>query len=205
MSRIRRTSLTHHSYRSRISPLECRLDCDANSDTNARTQVLCTGYRIAFPFLDNDVEKKVCAIRPSLFKHCIEPSIGMGLSFVGFCRPGVGSIPPLSEMQARYLALLHSGKTDLPPQLDMIRTIQEDDLITTSQYPRDARRIGSLCDFLRLLDSLATLIGCEAPYFNLFRPIETYKVLCGPITGSQFRLRGPGAMPEIARRALWRT
>jgi len=178
---------------------------DGTTFDNVDVVVLCTGYRISFPFLEKHVEKSVCAIRPVLFKHMIEPSIGLGLTFVGFCRPGVGSIPPLAEMQSRYLALLLSRKKRLPPQLDMIRTIQEDDLVTTSQYPRDARRIGSLCDFLRLLDSLASLIGCEAPYFNLFRPIETYKVLVGPITGSQFRLQGPGAMPKIARRALKRT
>lgn len=118
---------------------------------------------------------------------------------------GVGSIPPLAEAQARYYALLLSGKRSLPSTMDMLRTIERDDAAIVAQYPWDARRIEPLCDFLRLLDDLAKLIGCVPNSIDIFRPFLSYKILFGPLTGAQYRLRGPHAMPSVSRKAILRT
>lgn len=48
--------------------------------------VLCTGYRIAFPFLPREVTSHVDGIRSRLFKHMIAPALP-SLAFIGFCRP----------------------------------------------------------------------------------------------------------------------
>merc|ERR1711907_741707 len=81
---------------------------------------------------------------------------------------------------------------------------ERDDMDVMAQYPWDAMRIKSLCDFLRLLDDLAHLIDC-APKLQLTRPLVSYKVLFGPITGAQYRLRGPHALPATSRAALLNT
>eukprot|EP00939_MAST-03C_sp_MAST-3C-sp1_P001389 g1389.t1 len=171
----------------------------------ADTIVLCTGYRVAFSFLQSDLASRCAGIRRDLYKHMIHPSVGSSLAFVGFCRPGVGSIPPLSEMQARYWALLLSGKRSLPSQCEMTLAIAHDDAKISAQYPRDAKRLSSLCDFLRLMDDLAGLIVCRPPLFDVRHPIASFKVLFGPITGAQFRLIGPGAMPWRSREVLFGT
>ena len=49
-----------------------------------------------------------------LYKHMINPALGPSLSYIGWARPAEGGVPAISEMQARYLALLLSGERSLP-------------------------------------------------------------------------------------------
>ncbi|KAF4443185.1 Dimethylaniline monooxygenase N-oxide-forming 2 [Fusarium austroafricanum] len=65
--------------------------------------VLCTGYKQTFPFLRN--MRKGHDEHPSSYVRGIwkheQPSMG----FIGFVRPSLGAIPPLSEMQAQLWVL----------------------------------------------------------------------------------------------------
>jgi len=69
--------------------------------------VTCSGYRAAFPFLDESV--KAGTDPRNWFKYIFynqDPS----LAFVGFARPIFGSIPGLAEMQSRCVAKVFSER-----------------------------------------------------------------------------------------------
>ena len=65
-------------------------------------------------------------VRRGLFKHMFSPRWRERMAFIGFARPGFGAIPPISELQARYWALLVAGKRVLPPHDTMIMTMELD-------------------------------------------------------------------------------
>ena len=50
------------------------------------------------------------------FKHMLPKDHRGDLAFVGFARPAFGAIPPISELQCRYLAQLWSGQAALPSE-----------------------------------------------------------------------------------------
>jgi dimethylaniline monooxygenase (N-oxide forming) len=73
--------------------------------------VYCTGYEIAFPFLD----QRVFAARDNrmpLYRRVVAPD-RPGLYFVGFIQP-LGPIMPIAEAQAEWIADLLDGRASLP-------------------------------------------------------------------------------------------
>jgi dimethylaniline monooxygenase (N-oxide forming) len=88
----------------------------------------------------------------------------------------------------------------------MRKTISDDNERVLAQFPEDAARLATLTDFLRLLDDIAGFIGCRPPQRLLLTDRALWrKIMLGPITGAQFRLRGPGAKPDLAKASLDRT
>jgi dimethylaniline monooxygenase (N-oxide forming) len=170
------------------------------------TIICCTGFAPSFPFLaDNHPELAEKARSPRrLFKRSFHPDYGAGLAWVGFVRPGIGSIPPCAEMQARYVALVVGGERELPPADAMRADIEREARLDLEQFPDDAPRLGALTDYMRFLNGLGRLIGCNPPLAQLFctKPTLWAKVMFGPIAGAQFRLVGPGATPASAETAL---
>ena len=78
--------------------------------------VYCTGYKISFPFFD---EQMVSARdnRLPLYRHVASVE-HPGLYFIGFIQP-LGAIMPLAEAQAEWVADLLSGRGTLPPPGEM--------------------------------------------------------------------------------------
>lgn len=178
------------------------------SEFECDTILLCTGYRTSFPFLAEhhpELEGAMARVR-DMYKRMILPSIGTSLAWIGFVRPGLGSIPPCAEMQARYFALLVSGERELPPLEQMQRDIDKHARLDFDHFPVDAPRLPTLTDYLRFLESVAEVIGCRPPLRKLLQsdPRTFAKVMFGPITAAQYRLAGPGADPHFAREALSR-
>jgi len=175
--------------------------------------VCCTGFENRFPFLDcNDDDLTLqqvghdARIPHNLYKHSIHPLTGSSLAFIGFVRPCFGAIPPLAEMQARWFALLCSNKMQLPNSsvmVDQIHTyVRYIEYLLTS-YRTD--RIASLTDFVSFSDDMAQAIGCR-PSFGLKMlltdPRLWIRCMLGPISNAQYRLCGPHAQPEQARRII---
>lgn len=203
-----------HRYGMAYKPDVTRFEPDAavfadGTRFKCDTVIACTGYRAGFEFFSEDEKETTLAIADSrrLYKHMFAPSVGTKLALIGFVRPGVGSIPPCAEMQARYLALVLSGQRHLPSRAEMEADVDHHTRLDFEQYPEDARRLPALTDYLRFMEQMAEVIDCQPLLRELFfrDPQTWFKVLFGPITGLQYRLRGPGSQPELAREALRKT
>ena len=92
-----------------VSGKTCRFQGDLKRDFDA--VVLCTGYRTEFPW----IEIEGLSWNPrKWFLHCFPKDFGHCLAFVGYSRPHQGGIPPMAEIQARYVALVIRGDRTLP-------------------------------------------------------------------------------------------
>lgn len=175
--------------------------------------ICCTGFKNKFNFLDNiendpilkQIGDEAC-ISHNLYKHAIHPLIGDSMIFIGFVRPGFGAVPPLAEMQARWFALLCSGKLQLPDSLIMKNRIHiYNQYITQLFTSYRTMRITTLTDFLSFSDDLAREIGCR-PNLGLkmlvWDPYLWLRCMIGPICNAQYRLFGPHAKSKQARYIL---
>jgi len=86
------------------------------STAEADVVVYCTGYRISFPFLDESVVAPTDN-RVALYRRVVDPS-HPGLYFVGLIQP-LGSVMPLAEAQAHWVADLVAGEVTLPSPAEM--------------------------------------------------------------------------------------
>jgi cation diffusion facilitator CzcD-associated flavoprotein CzcO len=162
--------------------------------------VLCTGFKKDFSALGRDLSVKDNNVR-NLYKHAFHPDHGGRLAFIGFVRPYTGGIPIVAEMQARYFALLCSGKHQLPDDLeDRIAREKawEDEMVALS--PRHPETIPSQQMFL---DGIAKEIGCLMPLSKLmFEPRLLVRHWFYPFNQACYRLTGAHSDPESARREM---
>ena len=82
--------------------------------------VYCTGYRVSFPFLPEDVVRAEDN-HVDLYRRVVHPD-HPGLYFVGLIQP-LGAIMPLAEAQAEWIGDLVTGVGALPPVEEMRRQI----------------------------------------------------------------------------------
>jgi cation diffusion facilitator CzcD-associated flavoprotein CzcO len=82
--------------------------------------IYCTGYRISFPFLTDDV--LATADNEVVLYHRVVPVDRPGLYFLGLIQP-LGAIMPLAEAQAHWIADLIEGTATLPTAAEMRREI----------------------------------------------------------------------------------
>lgn len=113
------------------------------------TIIYATGYRISFPFLDDDV-LDVQDNEIALYKRIVPPDVD-GLYFVGLIQP-VGALPPLAEQQARWVAQLVDG-AELPTPAMMKAEIQRDQAELHAQYD-DRPRHTIQVDYWRYLEDM---------------------------------------------------
>ncbi|KAK7413631.1 hypothetical protein QQX98_007494 [Neonectria punicea] len=73
--------------------------------------VFATGYKRAFPFLENDYPDVTHANVRGIYK---EREVTLG--FIGFIRPSIGAIPPLAELQAQFW-VLHLLQNQFPKEV----------------------------------------------------------------------------------------
>lgn len=169
--------------------------------------ILCTGFRPDFSFLEenfSELSKQVLEDFRILFKNMIHPEVE-GIIFGGFVRPNFGSVIPMIELQARYIALILSGKLHRPIKEQLVEVAQMDREVLREQFSRDVDR-KLLRDYVVYLDELAALIGCNVPYLKLFftEPKVWFKAYFGPLIGPQFFLVGPNACPAESKKSILR-
>src|SRR3954447_13112485 len=163
----------------------------------------CTGYEessILAAWLGGLAVKDV----RRLFKHAFHPDLGPRLALIGWTRPFNGGVPACSEMIARYFALLCSGRRELPVRPDLEKRIEEDCAREEAAFAQTPH-VRTLVDYTTFLDGVAELVDC-APQLTdyLDDPPLLYKLICGTIIAATYRLRGPGADPEMAREVILR-
>lgn len=83
-----------------------------HSGESSTPQVFATGYKFSFPFLAADVIP-VSQNKASLYKNVFPPELNHPtLAVIGLVQP-LGSTLPISEMQARWAALVFKGRKNV--------------------------------------------------------------------------------------------
>jgi dimethylaniline monooxygenase (N-oxide forming) len=98
--------------------------------------ICATGYRISFPFL-NDELVSVTENRIGLYGKVVHPD-HKGLYFIGLIQP-LGAIMPLAELQAKWVAGSITGRLRLPTRDKMRESIANDLKILASRYVPSTR------------------------------------------------------------------
>jgi len=141
------------------------------------------------------------------FLRIFDPRFGDELGFIGMgIRPLVGSIPTVSEIQARLFAAIISGKKDLPPTDVMMARTAEDKRLSFKEFGTYNTNVESssngwksVTNWIPYMDTIAREVGCEpSNWWLIFKPFLAFKIMCGPMSVMHYRLRGPGASPKLA-------
>ncbi len=182
-----------------------RLEEDAvvfTDDSRVKADVVmcCTGFHESTP--PTIIEGTHPLTVRKLYKHAFHPDFGGRVAYIGWARPAQGGVPACSELQARYFALLCSGTRALPEPAILQRLIEKDrDSEERSFYAR--RNLETLCSYTPYMESVAELIGCRPRIRDyLLEPSVAYRLLCGSNIAATYRLRGPHAQPEPAKRMI---
>ncbi|KAI0396102.1 hypothetical protein F5Y17DRAFT_421190 [Xylariaceae sp. FL0594] len=121
--------------------------------------VLCTGYRLSFPWLEIPDQYGFTADPRTWFLHCLPKSLAHCLFFVGYARPHQGGLPVAAEMLSRYIALLLRGDgVPLPTDYGSQALA---DMKAEREYYSISPDLHSLVDYSAYVESLARRVGCE--------------------------------------------
>jgi len=98
--------------------------------------VYCTGYRITFPFFDEELVS-AADNRLQLYRRVVSVE-HPGLYFLGFVQP-LGAIMPIAEAQAEWIADLLGGRGTLPPPGEMRAQISASESKMRKRYVASKR------------------------------------------------------------------
>ncbi|XP_012721901.2 LOW QUALITY PROTEIN: flavin-containing monooxygenase 5 [Fundulus heteroclitus] len=154
--------------------------------------VFATGYKFSFPFLASNVVP-VSDNQASLYKYVFPPELERPtLAIIGLVQP-LGAIMPISEMQARWATRVFKGCIKLPSLGGMQRDIQSKKDDMAKRYVSSQRHTIQV-DYIDYMDEIADLVGVRPRISRLLLtdPRLGLKLLLGPCTPYQYRLKGPG-------------
>lgn len=169
--------------------------------------IYATGYRQSFPFFegDDDVNSSSTSRKYPLPSEAnireIISSSDPSVAYIGFTRPGVGAIPPHSEMASQWWTLILAGRMRPPTHKPgHYRLLAAPDA-----------RIGYGVDYSAYVSQLARDAGMDPGLWDLFIQHGPW-VLASYCLGAAFtpfyRLTGPWQnekAPTIAKTELWDT
>ncbi|KAM4574138.1 flavin-containing monooxygenase 5-like isoform 1-T3 [Fundulus diaphanus] len=164
--------------------------------------VFATGYKFSFPFLASNVVP-VSDNQASLYKYVFPPELDRPtLAIIGLVQP-LGAIMPISEMQARWATRVFKGCIKLPTLGGMQRDIQSKKEDMAKRYVSSQRHTIQV-DYIDYMDEIADLVGVRPRISRLLLtdPRLGLKLLLGPCTPYQYRLKGPGKWAG-ARQAIF--
>jgi len=153
--------------------------------TRSRADVvlLATGYQMGFPFLQGALANPPGNV-VDLYKHVFHPNLP-GLAFMGLCIVA-GSVVPVIELQARWVARVLAGRTALPAPEQMREEIRmsRSRMQALGSHPMRVQ-------LLEYMDTLAAEIGAKPKPAR--HPALAWQLLTGAPAPAQYRLDGPGA------------
>ena len=135
--------------------------------------LFCTGYRWVHPFFGHtDIH--------DLYKLVFAPGVDGTLAFVGTARPVFGSIPALSELQARWVAAVFAGRRRLPSEKVMAQRRRAYWERHARLYPHDDKRLKQLVNLFEYTDVIGDELGVRVNVYYLFfrHPRKWYRVYC---------------------------
>ncbi|XP_038855462.1 flavin-containing monooxygenase 5-like isoform X2 [Salvelinus namaycush] len=174
---------------------------DGTTEEDIDAVVFCTGYNGNFSFLP----PSLCSGPGwdlNLYRRVFPPALERPtLAIMGLFQTK-GPIFPAVEMQARWVTRVIAGLTQLPPRKTMLSKIETETKrnMKSCLCPRQA---ALHVDYIPYLDSLAEQVGVRPNILGLLlrEPSVGLRVLLGPCTPYQYRLRGPGKW-DGARQAI---
>ena len=131
--------------------------------------LLCTGYKISFPFLHDDCSILVRNNRVThLYKHIFNTKYPT-LSFIGLCSKNFCTFPRFS-MQAQYIASVLSGRKSLPSEGQMNADEEQDfqERLSLGMPEHHAHIIGTRGDYDGMIAQLAGVDRLSPVYHSLF-------------------------------------
>ncbi|CAI5445170.1 unnamed protein product [Caenorhabditis angaria] len=154
--------------------------------------ILATGYSFNFNIVEDGNLIPVIENRLDAYKYIypIQLSDHNSLGLIGLVQP-LGSIMPVSEMQARVFLGHWAGSLKLPNRETMINDIKTKQILMSKRYV-ESRRHTVQVDFAPYMTELATMINANPNmlYLWLTDPRLAYYVLFGPCVSYIFRLTG---------------
>lgn len=141
--------------------------CDGTVDEDVDMVLLCTGYKIGFPFLPQHLQP--ASIR-DLYKnifHTEDPT----LCFVGFSRPTQGSIPQIAELASYFVAQVAAGHHILPSRETMKEVAKVDRAEWEVFFRYSSGRVTGLVDGIIYCTDLSDTLGIS---FGLCEVLFTY-------------------------------
>ncbi|CAJ0935891.1 unnamed protein product, partial [Mesorhabditis belari] len=165
---------------------------DGTSVENIDEVILSTGYSFSFPVLEQGKLIPVTENEVELYKYMFPLNLEHNtLAVIGLIQP-LGSIMPISEMQARVFLSTLVGESQLPSRKEMREDIACKQKRMAGQFVK-SRRHTIQVDFTPYMDELASLIGVELDLKKMFfeDPGLAMKVLFGPNVAYTYRLQGP--------------
>ncbi|XP_028817664.1 dimethylaniline monooxygenase [N-oxide-forming] 5-like [Denticeps clupeoides] len=175
---------------------------DGTVEADIDLVVFATGYTFSFPFLPSHV-LPVSGNKASLYKYMYPPGLERPtLAIIGLIQP-LGAIMPISEMQARWATRVFKGLNKLPPTSAMLKDIKNKEEKMSKRYVTSQRHTIQV-DYIPYMDELAQQVGVRPSLLSLFfcDPALWLKIVLGPVTPYQYRLRGPGKWAG-ARQAIY--
>jgi len=167
---------------------------DGSPDFEADYIVRCTGFQVIDPVYGKDIAVKEGNAR-NLFAHSIHPDYPTSLAYIGFARPFTGGIPVISEMQSRLFAAVHSGRVQLPSDLEARITADkayEEKAVCFSPNSKEA-----VPSQIQLMDGMAQIVGCLPSKLHLLmHPYLFCKMVFGEFNQASYRLVGPHSSPD---------
>ncbi|KAI6209904.1 Dimethylaniline monooxygenase [N-oxide-forming] [Aphelenchoides besseyi] len=166
--------------------------------------VMATGYWFDFPYLDSGnlvpVEKNNCKLYKQMFP--LNSSDKNTLCVIGLIQP-LGSIMPISEMQARVFFAVQSGKVKLPSTEDQRKEIEFAIDKMWKRYVKSPRHTIQV-DYSSYMDELADMIDVKPSVWDYFfsDPSLFWRLSFGPAVAYTYRLRGIHAHPEARNMIL---
>ncbi|XP_068176293.1 flavin-containing monooxygenase 5-like [Antennarius striatus] len=154
--------------------------------------VFATGYSFSFPFLDSHVVS-VSENKTSLYKYVFPPQLNPAtLAIIGLVQ-SLGAVMPISEIQARWATRVFKGFIKLPSIDAMLTDIRRKEETMAKKYVSSQRHTIQV-DHIGYMDEIAELIGVQPNFLKLLLtdPRLWLKLIFGPESPYQYRLRGPG-------------
>ncbi|GFT88498.1 dimethylaniline monooxygenase 5 [Nephila pilipes] len=168
---------------------------EEQEETEVDVVILATGYKVKFPFLDDDI-LPVRDNKVRLYKFIYPPDLPHAtLAILGLVQPS-GPGFPVSEMQARWVARIMSGKLNLPSKEVMNSEIDKKLEYMSKRYVNSQRHTLEV-DFISYQDELAEQMGVKPDFFKMAvtDPKLFWALFTGPSLPYQYRLQGPHSWP----------
>jgi dimethylaniline monooxygenase (N-oxide forming) len=185
-------------------------------------EIVCaTGYKTTFKtLLDEAYDPKTFDLGGNgLFWHTFHPDSWEDIAVVGFIRPTFGSLPPIAELQARWVAKVWSGQKSLPSSEEMRHEIAKHVERRNALFGEPmAKYRASFEEFIPICMKLSQLGGFQVDllYFFFFDFFLWIKLVLGPFSSARWRLSESlanrpylmnlrlGRLSWIALKSTWR-